>query len=564
MFRRFNHKIFLVALFALSIIFAGTILAQDGQNILQQYKSIYSSNTPALENWGKSNLEVTAVGGFDALVNVEGMPDNLLSGKMVDENGRRIVWIPGGVIGTANNLIAQLHNQSASGVQYIAQVKDSLLGKPAYAQDTGVTGLQPLLPLWRGFRNVIYILSSIVFVVIGLMIMFRVKISPQAVITIQNAIPQLIITLIMVTFSYAVAGLIIDLSNLIQGIVVAIFFSIEGKSLSQPLFPMQVSTGFPLLSDLGNLIQRGYQELWGLLGGERPMEYAQLANPDFNMFNSLAFRAGPNWVSMLMLGGLIGDVIFGTFLGGMTRSVAGGIGADVGGTVGNVIGIIVGGGVGAILIPLIMAIIITIWMCKLWFGLLKAYVTVIFKIVLAPLEIGMGAFPSSKMGFSSWLTDLIANMAVFPIVNIYLILLNLIVNRIFSGGLLWAPNVINVGSGVVSPMIVSAAISFAGLSILAKLPELVPALIFQLKNPWGQAIGQALDGPASLNTMATFSKNASEVTRPISNWFKLRRQTTDPGLSTDVINDRLNFVTGNKSRPSNLDPGKPKVDRRPT
>jgi len=151
----------------------------------------------------------------------------LLTGDIPDDvlNGTATSWVPGGALGTTTNLVASVFTPQASGIQYIAQVKDNFLGKPAYAQGTGFVGLQPLLPIWRGFRNVIYLLASIIFIVMGIMIMLRIKISPQAVINIQNAIPQLITTLILVTFSYAIAGLLIDLTYLIQGLTISIISS---------------------------------------------------------------------------------------------------------------------------------------------------------------------------------------------------------------------------------------------------------------------------------------------------------------------------------------------------
>ena len=43
------------------------------------------------------------------------------------------------------------------------------------------------------------------------MIMFRVKINPQTVVSLQTMIPKLVTTLILITFSFAIAGLVIDM-----------------------------------------------------------------------------------------------------------------------------------------------------------------------------------------------------------------------------------------------------------------------------------------------------------------------------------------------------------------
>lgn len=86
---------------------------------------------------------------------------------------------------------------------------------PAYAQAGFGFGLlggeETIIELWTVFRNAAYGLVAIGLVIAGFMIMFRMKISPQAVVTIQTAIPRLVITLILITFSYAIVGLIFDL-----------------------------------------------------------------------------------------------------------------------------------------------------------------------------------------------------------------------------------------------------------------------------------------------------------------------------------------------------------------
>ncbi|MDD3998941.1 MAG: hypothetical protein PHR98_02470, partial [Candidatus Shapirobacteria bacterium] len=286
---------------------------------------------------------------------------------------------PGGAFGNMNRLIATLQTPPASGIEYIAQVRDNFLGKPAYAQGVGFQGLQFLLPLWRGFRNVIYVISTIIFIVIGMMIMLRVKISPQAVITVQSAIPKLITTLILVTFSYAIAGLVIDIANFLQALVIAIFFSINGKNFTQNLFPqVKFDSGFIFVTAIMNTIT-------GLINGWSSFDFKHLTNPNLVDLQALTYRAVPGWASLMMLGGLLGSIVTGFLLGG-TIGFLGSSGSWVGDMVGRLAGGLTGGLIGGILIPLIICIIVAFWLIKLYFGLLKCYVTLIFKIILGPLE----------------------------------------------------------------------------------------------------------------------------------------------------------------------------------
>jgi len=127
----------------------------------------------------------------------------------------------GGAVGMVSNLVGGLYaTQPASSVEYLADLGSRLgLAKPAYAQGFGWTAFSPVLGLWKLFRNIAYLFFVIIFVVIGFMIMFRAKINPQTVIGIQNALPRIIVTLLLITFSYAIAGLIIDLGQVATRII---------------------------------------------------------------------------------------------------------------------------------------------------------------------------------------------------------------------------------------------------------------------------------------------------------------------------------------------------------
>jgi hypothetical protein len=471
----------IAVIFGINGLLATPAFAQITNPFFQKQSAI--KNGTGLESWTDEAMGSNMMSLFTGMVGE--VPENIFT---VDASKPSIVknYIPGGAFGTMNNMIAALNTPPASGIEYIAQVKDSFLGKPAYAQGVGFNGLQFLLPLWRGFRNAVYVIASIIFVVIGLMIMLRVKISPQAVVTVQSAIPQLITTLILVTFSYAIAGLVIDIFNFIQALVVALLFSVKGVPLTSSLFSGSITSGFPIVSDLINWISSVFTN--------SNFKFSNLSNPDLRDLQMLTYRAVPGWVSLVMLGGLLGSIVFGFLLGGLTAILGSGTNW-IGDMAGRVVGGAAGGLIGGLLVPIILCIIVAIWLIKLYFGLLKCYVTLIFKIVLAPLEIGIGAFPNSKIGFSTWILDVAANMAVFPVVGIFLVLLNMIIDAVSANGILssavWAPSLISAGG--ISPSIIGAAIGLAGLALVSKLPEMVPQFIFMIKpSPWGQAIGEGL------------------------------------------------------------------------
>lgn len=95
------------------------------------------------------------------------------------------------------------------------------------------TGANSIQKLWRVSRDLSYMLLVIAVIVLAFMIMFRRKINPQTVITIQSALPKIIVAVILITFSYAIAGFLIDLMYAVIA-VLATFISNQGLTDGTP------------------------------------------------------------------------------------------------------------------------------------------------------------------------------------------------------------------------------------------------------------------------------------------------------------------------------------------
>lgn len=124
----------------------------------------------------------------------------------------------GGMLAAVSKPIATtLENPpSIEPIRYLAHEFTPFKIKGAYAQ----TGRQLLsagnfLDLWRNIRNVSYIMIILVTVVYGVMIMMRSKTDPRTVVSIQMALPQITVALVLITFSYAIGGLFIDLAGIL-------------------------------------------------------------------------------------------------------------------------------------------------------------------------------------------------------------------------------------------------------------------------------------------------------------------------------------------------------------
>jgi len=149
--------------------------------------------------------------------------------NVVDPGSQEAGLVQNGAIGNTGKAIATLMgNPTASGETYIADLmyNAKFLGAPpAYAQvgGLGFSSLEPILEAWKQFRNIAYMFFIIIVVVIGFMIMMRQKIGGQAAVTAQQAIPNIVIALLAVTFSYAVAGFLIDFMYLVMYLLVGLF-----------------------------------------------------------------------------------------------------------------------------------------------------------------------------------------------------------------------------------------------------------------------------------------------------------------------------------------------------
>jgi hypothetical protein len=175
---------------------------------LDQYREALEAEEMNLEQFTRFSVDHLSEAGTQALM---GVP--VLEGQ-----------IQGGAFGGVISLTANLYNNPpASSVEYLADIGRNLgLASPAYAQGLGWRALHPILEIWKICRDVAYLFLVIVFIIVGFMIMFRAKIDPQTVASIQNALPQLVIALILITFSYALAGLMFDLMEFGMALITAL------------------------------------------------------------------------------------------------------------------------------------------------------------------------------------------------------------------------------------------------------------------------------------------------------------------------------------------------------
>jgi len=131
---------------------------------------------------------------------------------------------PSGVL--MGSLTEMYTHPPASGIQYLASRLQKLdPATPVYAQGFGYDSLDGVQLVWTASRNMTYFIITILLIASGFLIMFRVKINPQTAVTLQLMIPKIIITLLLVTFSYAIAGLAIDMVYVLLSFIISVLSS---------------------------------------------------------------------------------------------------------------------------------------------------------------------------------------------------------------------------------------------------------------------------------------------------------------------------------------------------
>ena len=129
---------------------------------------------------------------------------------------------------TSNNqngsIFAMVTSSPMSGIGYISNLinKFSIVPEARAQEGFGFTAASPVLAVWKISRDISFGFLVLVVIIFAFMIMFRVKINPQTVISVQSALPKVVIAIILITFSYAIAGLLIDLMYVLLTLFVAI------------------------------------------------------------------------------------------------------------------------------------------------------------------------------------------------------------------------------------------------------------------------------------------------------------------------------------------------------
>jgi hypothetical protein len=315
------------------------------------------------------------------------------------------------------------------------------------SQNTPLGNSNAVKMLWTASRNATYLLLVLLLVAAGFMIMFRVKVNPQTVVSLQSMIPKLIASVLLITFSFAIAGFIIDMVYVFLAAFVG-FLGLGGAILTKPVELLRFITS----------------------GGFTHYFVSQ------------------SITSMLLV----------SLLGGILAIISAGLIFIPGGVAVGLVTSIAG-----LVLIILVGIFWLVIMFKIGIMLVKSYVMLILQIIIAPWQIMLGMLPGQS-GFSGWFRNTIAHASVFVVVPIMFVIQHILGADLanFKFGinsttlpLVDLPLLPNFGN----PYLLNWIVGFVILSLTPKIAEIVRDTLkipaFKYGNAIGEATNLALFGP---------------------------------------------------------------------
>jgi hypothetical protein len=140
------------------------------------------------------------------------LPEVAYNKNQVNELG----VLPGGAAGAVSYTYSYIYNESPQPTNFALFVNDvssdTLFGTPAYAASSleGTLFESLVFGTWKVTRNIALSLLGVMLAITAIMIIFRQKISPQAVVTIYNILPKIPLVIVLIVLSYPIVAVAIS------------------------------------------------------------------------------------------------------------------------------------------------------------------------------------------------------------------------------------------------------------------------------------------------------------------------------------------------------------------
>lgn len=333
----------------------------------------------------------------------------------------------GSVFGiVTNGMSMTFENPPASGVLWAQDGLASAGFAPkAYAAEgIGFASIKGFMSVWKAFRDIALLLMVVVTVVLGFLIMFRTKLDGQTAVNIESILPRIALTMIYITFSFAIAGFLIDLMYVLIGLITSVIW---GSALGHNAYEVTrlqdtyIGAGFQnLLFVDSNPIGVG-SAFWRLIpGGFRALLDLFLIKPIGTLLTQvLTYKWSP-------LSGMLENLNFSFF----------GTGVGVGGFISNLIrlspiillSLILGWILPGLIIGFLIFLTMFYFAIRVFFILLTSYIKIMLYIMFAPIIIVFEIIPGNS-NFSWWIRNLAGEISSF-ITTITLLLAGTMINEV--------------------------------------------------------------------------------------------------------------------------------------
>lgn len=430
-----------------------------------------------------------------------------------------------------------------------------------YAQGIGFAALTSFQPIWKVFRNLAYLIIVIVIVVVGFMVMFRVGGGGKNAVTLESALPKLVIALLAISMSYAIAGLLIDVMYLSVALAINLLGPISGMTgMEQNKMIGGVITGSPgdlfflLLGGIGNS-DSNYYNLAGSLYSLVPWYMQAVINAIVNNFAGAllgewgitgkdgkgtvysGFKNPKQWATTIGKGLVQAMTKISKFQNIVDRFAKEGGGPIPISTGANfvyvIVSLIITTLMGSTIVKVaIMALLIlgmVVIFYRLFFTLIGNYVEIILSVLTAPLTIMLEAIPGQN-AFINWMRGLAVCIGVYPIVLVIMLITRAIMNTGGTSSPMWAPPFVTQLTDQTSLQTIVAGV------IIYSIPSIIKAYKQKLKpasavDSMGIGLGSLFVGAAPLmrgsSTVLGASglggAMASRVSEPLAKAFGLAK-----------------------------------------
>lgn len=364
----------------------------------------------------------------------------------------------------ASALVYPFLNPPASGVRATIDTlaQAGFIPQSQAATGVGFSSIRPLMNIWRAMRDVAYLLLVLVIVSIGFMIMFRTKINPQTIVNAENSLPKIIMALIYITFSFAIAGFLIDLMYVVLVLIILILGPEQMARTPQVLMTtflqaspwklLQILLNFDFTTIFWNLPVALFSILGGGIGGTLKLIITTIG---FFFLHSYVDKA-LSWMyqpdlpaSALVIG-----------INGIARALLRIVATPLGMFLPYILALF--------LVPFLVGVIIFVTVLMLFFRifflLFSGYIKLFVLIIIAPIYLLFEAIPGQST-FSSWIKNIVELLVPFPVIVATFLIGTTIIEASIQGALWTPPFLVGLNPEYLSNII--------GVWILFMIPDFI-------------------------------------------------------------------------------------------